>query len=91
MGETVKIRTKFQVTIPEEVRKKIHLEVGSRVQVEARGNEIIIKPIVEIPRDQAWFWDKDWQEKEKIATENKKTGKTRTFKKVEEALKWLKS
>ncbi len=62
MGTTVKVREKFQVTIPEDVRDKIHLTVGERVEVLARGREIVIRPIVEIPRTQAWFWSKEWQD-----------------------------
>ena len=91
MAHTVKVRTKYQVTIPEAVRKEIPIEVGSRVMVIARGNEIVIKPVIEIPREQAWFWEKEWQEKEKEATEDEKSGKTETFQDVEDAIKWLKS
>jgi AbrB family looped-hinge helix DNA binding protein len=36
MGTTVKVRDKYQVTIPEEVRGKIPLKVGERVEVTAR-------------------------------------------------------
>ena len=87
---SVKIRTKFQVTIPTDVRKKIPLKVGDRVEVIARGSEIVIRPVIEVPRDQAWFWDSDWQELEKQATEDKNTGKTKSFTDVEKAIKWLK-
>ena len=52
MGTTVKVREKFQVTIPEDVREKIPLNVGERVEVVARGEEIVIRPVVEIPRTQ---------------------------------------
>ena len=79
MSNTVKVRTKFQVTIPEDVREKVPLEIGSRVMVIARGNEIVITPVVEIPREQAWFWEKEWQEMEKKATEDERTGKTTKF------------
>jgi len=91
MKNTVKVRTKYQVTIPEAVRNKIPLEIGERVEVTSRGNEIIIKPMVEVPREQAWFYQKEWQELEKQATKDKKTGKTKSFDNPEEAIKWLKS
>ncbi|MDQ7822576.1 MAG: AbrB/MazE/SpoVT family DNA-binding domain-containing protein [Candidatus Eremiobacteraeota bacterium] len=91
MGETVKVSMKYQVTIPEEVRKKIPLEIGSRVKVFARDDEIVIKPVVEVPREQAWFWEASWLEKEKSATEDEKAGRTKSFDDVEEALRWLKS
>jgi antitoxin MazE len=87
MGTTVKVREKYQVTIPEEVRGKIPLKVGERVEVVARGNEIVIRPIVEIPRDQAWFWTKEWQEQIAQSIKDLQTGKRKVFKSVKEARK----
>jgi AbrB family looped-hinge helix DNA binding protein len=87
MGTTVKIREKYQVTIPEEVRGKIPLKVGERVEVTARGTEIIIRPIVEIPRDQAWVWTKEWQEQITQSIKDLQRGKVKVFKSVKEARK----
>lgn len=42
----VKIREKYQVTIPEDVRTKIACEVGEYVKVEAQGSKIVITPLV---------------------------------------------
>ena len=87
MGTTVKVREKYQVTIPEEVRGKIPLKVGERVEVTARGSEIVIRPIVEIPRDQAWFWSKEWQEQVAQSIKDLERGKMEFFKSVKEARK----
>ena len=87
MRTTVKVREKYQVTIPEEVRMKIPLKVGERVEVTARGTEIVIRPIVEIPRDQAWFWSKDWQEQVAQSIKDLQKGKMKVFKSVKEARK----
>ncbi len=87
MGTTVKVREKYQVTIPEEVRGKIPLKVGERVEVTARGSEIVIRPIVEIPRDQAWFWSKRWQEQIAQSIKDLERGKMKVFKSVKEARK----
>jgi antitoxin MazE len=87
MGTTVKVREKYQVTIPEEVRGKIPLKVGERVEVTARGSEIVIRPIVEIPRDQAWFWSKRWQEQIAQSVKDLERGKIKVFKSVKEARK----
>ena len=87
MGATVKVREKYQVTIPEEVRRKIPLKVGERVEVTARGSEIIIRPIVEIPREQAWFWSKQWQDQVSQSLKDLKKGKIKVFKSVKEARK----
>jgi len=87
MGVTVKVREKYQVTIPEEVRGKIPLKVGERVEVTARGNEIIIRPVVEIPREQAWFWSREWQEQVSQSIKDLERGKMKVFKSVKEARK----
>jgi AbrB family looped-hinge helix DNA binding protein len=42
----VKIREKYQVTIPEDVREKIACEVGEYVSVETEGSRIVLKPLV---------------------------------------------
>jgi len=87
MGTTVKVREKYQVTIPEEVRGKIPLKVGERVEVIARGSEIVIRPIIEIPRDQAWFWSKQWQGQITQSMKDFGKGKIKVFKSVKEARK----
>ena len=55
MRDTVKVKMKYQVTIPENVRKEIPLHVGDRVEVTAENGQIIIRPVIEVPREQAWF------------------------------------
>ncbi len=62
MRTTVKVREKYQVTIPEDVRSKIPLKVSERVEVVDREGEIVIRPIIVISREQAWSWTKEWQD-----------------------------
>ena len=46
MKNLVKVKPKFQVTIPYAVREQVPLGVGDLVEVEARHNFILIKPKV---------------------------------------------
>ena len=85
MGATVKVREKFQITIPQTVRGTVPLKVGERVEVSARGREIVIRPIVEIPRDQAWAWSKEWQAQLTQSARDLEQGKVRVFRSVKEA------
>jgi AbrB family looped-hinge helix DNA binding protein len=85
MGTTVKVREKYQVTIPEDVRVQVPLQVGERVEVIAQEGKIVIRPIIEVPRDQAWFWTKEWQEQIAASSQDLKKGKTKVFKSVKEA------
>jgi antitoxin MazE len=87
MGVTVKVREKYQITIPEDVRAKIPLQVGERVEVVAQGGDIVIRPIIEVPRDQAWFWSKGWQEQIARSKKNIERGKVKAFTSVKEARK----
>jgi len=45
---TVKVREKWQITIPQAVRERIEaLRMGGEVKVWAEGNRIVVQPIVE--------------------------------------------
>jgi AbrB family looped-hinge helix DNA binding protein len=87
MGAIVKVREKFQITIPEEVRQGVPLNVGERVEVIARKGEIVIKPVIEIPRQQAWFWSNEWQKQIRQSIKDIAKGKVKVFKSVKEARK----
>jgi len=87
MGTTVKVREKYQVTIPEDVRAKVPLHVGERVEIVVQEGKIVIRPIIEIPRDQAWFWTKEWQEQITRSAKDVEKGKAKVFKSVKEARK----
>ncbi len=87
MGTTVKIREKYQVTIPEDVREEIPLKVGERVEVIVRGGEIVIRPVTEILREQAWFWSREWQDKIAKSIKDIEKRKVKVFKSVKEARK----
>lgn len=87
MASTVKVREKYQVTIPENVREEIPLKVGEKVEVIARGNEIVIRPMIEVPRSQAWFWTSEWQKQVKQAMKDLEKGKVKVFKSAKEARK----
>ena len=87
MSTSVKVREKYQVTIPEAVRKNVPLKIGDRVEVISRGNEIVIRPIIEVPKTQAWFWTKEWQEQISQSIKDLQEKKVKVFKSVKEAKK----
>jgi antitoxin MazE len=47
----------------------------------------VIRPIIEVPRGQAWFWSKEWQEQIVRSKKNIEKGKLKEFKSVKEARK----
>lgn len=63
------------------------MKVGERVEVTVRGKEIVIRPVVEVPREQAWFWSREWQEQVNQSIKDLGKGKMKVFKSVKEARK----
>jgi AbrB family looped-hinge helix DNA binding protein len=46
----VRVKQKFQVTIPDHVRKQVGLEVGDFVEATAKGNVITLRPKAVVDR-----------------------------------------
>ncbi len=87
MRATVTVKKNFAVTIPEVVRAQVPLHVGERIEVEAREGEIVIRPMIEVPRGQSWFWSKKWQERIARSIKDIEKGNVKVFKSVKEARK----
>jgi len=60
---------KHQITIPKEALQRLGLQPGDFLEVQVRGEALYLVPQKLIPRDQAWFWSKEWQEREREAEE----------------------
>jgi len=87
----VKVRTKYQVTIPEKVRREVGLEVGDYVEVKVQDGKIVIIPKALVDKEDAWFWSKEWQKREREADAAIKRGDLiGPFETVEEAVEALK-
>ena len=86
------VRNHNQITIPEDIRKLVHIHVGDPVEIYVtEQNEIILKPLKAIDPNQSWFWTKEWQEKEKEADESIAKGESvGPFENIKTALKCLK-
>jgi antitoxin MazE len=72
----VDLKQKSQVTIPNEVVKRLRLSVGDKLDVVVKDGKIIITPVVVIPKDQMWFYSKEWQDGEKDVDRQVREGKT---------------
>ena len=46
----IKLLAGYQITIPEEVRDRWGLSIGDEMEVEVKGDKLIIRPI-KLPRD----------------------------------------
>lgn len=82
----LQIRKNFQITLPAAIRKRLGLHIGDILETAVKDDKIIIKPKKTIDAEQAWFWTKEWQETEKEAESDLKSGKVKKFKTVEELI-----
>lgn len=87
----VKVKNKYQIVIPEDVRKKIKIEIGDTLDIIEKDGIVIAKPVVIVDKSQAYFWTDEWQKGEKQAEDAKKKGEFKDFEDAGEAIKWLKS
>jgi AbrB family looped-hinge helix DNA binding protein len=50
----VKVKEKFQVTIPTELREALHLTVGDLLEATIENETIVLKPKAVVDRREAW-------------------------------------
>lgn len=88
----VRVGPKHQITIPKGIFKKLSLEVGDVLEAKQKGEVIYLVPQKLIPKEQAWFWTKEWPAKEREAEEDIKRGKVKgPFKDISSLLRSLKN
>jgi len=86
----VKIGKRHQITIPKEIFEKLNLEEGEYVEVKTYEGSIVLIPQKMVPKDQNWFWDKEWQKKEQEADRDIKEGNLEgPFDSAEDAIRSL--
>ena len=91
MKTFVQINQKGIITLPSEIRKKLHLMVGDLLAVILEKDRITLIPKAAIDKDQIWFWTKEWQKGELEAEEDIRKGKTKKFKSMKDLMKDLHS
>jgi len=90
--ELVKVKRNYQITIPQNLRRKIRLAVGDYLEVDIRDDALVIRPVKVIHPDQEYFFTKEWQEKEAEADRAVAAGElVGPFESSEDALAALKN
>ncbi|MDQ2088127.1 AbrB/MazE/SpoVT family DNA-binding domain-containing protein [Herbivorax sp. ANBcel31] len=85
----VDLKQKSQVTIPKELVKKLNLQIGDKLELVEKDGKIIITPVVVIPKDQAWYYTKKWQQMEGEVDEQIEKGQVHQAKDKDELFKGL--
>jgi antitoxin PrlF len=81
----VKVRPKAQLTLPEEIRRALHVGEGDEVEFAVHDDgTITIRGYVSIPTDQAWFFTPEWLAGEREADEDIAAGRGAVHESAEE-------
>ena len=90
MSAIMKISSQRQIRIPKKLMKILSIETGDFVEIDIKGNEIVLKPRKLIDPTQGWYWTKEWQVLEEEADEQVKCNDVSDkFKTLEDAIQWL--
>jgi len=83
------IRSRSQITIPSEIIKKLNLKQGDTLDVTVEDDQIILRPVVAVPKDQVYFWSKEWQQDEKQVQSDIENDKIKSAQSKDELFKDL--
>ena len=89
----MRISSKRQIAIPKNIMMALSLKPGDEIDIRIEDGTARLLPIttLKVPRDQAWFWTKEWQEKERQADEDIAAGNFRDFESLDALMKELHS
>lgn len=83
----VTVQSRGLIAIPTSIRRHFGLDrPGAQVEVIEREGEIVLRPHVAVPADQAWFWTEQWQKMELEADEDIVAGRVVITNDVDELL-----
>ena len=72
----VKVRPKAQLTLPDEIRRALHISEGDEVEFAVHDDgTVTVRGYVSIPTDQAWFFTPDWLAGEREADQEIEEGR----------------
>lgn len=83
------IRTRSQITIPAEIIKKLNLKQGDTLDIDVEEDRIVLRPVIVLPKDQAYFWSQQWQNEEKQVQDDIKNNKIHVAQTKDELFKDL--
>src|SRR2546422_1487265 len=83
----VTVQGRGLIAIPTAIRRHFGLDQpGAQVEVIEREGEIVLRPHVAVPADQAWFWTERWQQLEREADDAVAAGRVTVVESVDELL-----
>ncbi len=84
MSTFLAVQKRGVISLPLKLRQRLGLDApGAQLEVLERDGEIVLRPHLPIPTDQAWFWSPEWQAKEREVDVQRAAGNTTEFDDVE--------
>ena len=80
----ITLRANGQLTLPADVRAQAHADAGDVFIAEVSDEAIVLRPKKLIDASQAYFWSDQWQAAEREADADRKKGRVKRFRSVEE-------
>lgn len=56
MSHIITVTEKGRLTLPVGVRRALHIEEETRLQVDVEGDRIVLRPVAMIPREDVWAY-----------------------------------
>jgi len=86
------VRNRNQITIPREYTEYVNVGEGEELRYEMTDDgALILRPVITVPKDQAWFWTDKWQAEEREVDEEIKTGQISSPQNAEDFINDLKN
>lgn len=84
MERLMKITRGGQITLPAPLRKALGIEIGDYVEVRQEDNRLVLSPKHVIDKEQAYFWTEDWQDGEREAEADIRSGRIERFESLDD-------
>ena len=88
-SQKISVQRRNLISLPKQIRERLHIEEGDILDVRVEGNKIIMEPYKLVPASQAFFWTKKTQTDMSEAQQDVVSNRVREFSNVEEFLKGL--
>lgn len=76
----VAVQKRGTIALPPELRARFGLDQpGAQLEIVERDGEIVLRPHLPVPTEEAWFWTADWQTRERAVDAHVHAGETTTF------------
>ena len=87
----VKVQKNKNITLPTWLIRRFHVTIGDFVRLQETKVGVLLKPAKLIDPSQAYFWTKEWQEREREAEEDIRKGRVKKFKSMKELMRDLRT